>query len=356
MNSFRKNMIIPVAGFCIILFLAGCTPGKAQTRGNDYKGSFQNEEFETFDPENRNWDDRIPPYDRAQRGSDDQRYGNSSRNNNSSSNNSGDYRSDRNSYSDSRSGRDSYSDSPVRSDFQQNPYGEANDSRGGFVRNDSSEFREDRFFQKGPASWYGREFHGKTTASGERFDMNQLTAAHKTLPFGSIVEVRNLENGKSVRLKINDRGPYRGNRIIDVSFEAARALDMIKSGEANVGINVIHMGDNSSARNGNTGNSYVEPVSDRGLPLNVNRYDSGSRYESRQSYSSDVKLQAGAFYSRRNAENLRDRIQSMTDMPVRVIQDGDFYKVRVEGLPSKYEADRLKNSLYNSNISSFVVE
>lgn len=350
MNSFRKNMIIPVAGVCIILFLGGCTPGKAQTRGNDYKGSFQNEEFETFDPGNSNWDDRIPPYDRAQRGSGDQRYNNSSDNNNSNSYNDRDSRVSRS---------NGYSDSPVRNDFQQNPYGGSNDARGGFVRNsgvDSNEFREDRFFQKGPASWYGREFHGKTTASGERFDMNQLTAAHKTLPFGSIVEVRNLENGKSVRLKINDRGPYRGNRIIDVSFEAARALDMVKTGEASVGINVIHMGDNSTAHQSNAGNSYVEPVSDRGLPLNVNRYDSGSRYESSQGYSSDVKLQAGAFYSRRNAEKLRDRIQSMTDMPVKVIQDGDFYKVRVEGLQSKYEADRLKNSLYNSNISSFVVE
>jgi rare lipoprotein A len=355
MNSFRKDMIIPVAGFCIILLFAGCTPGKAQTRGNDYKGSFQNEEFETFDPGSSNWDDRIPPYDGARRGSDDQRYNNSSRNN------SGDYKNESSSYNDrdSRVGSNSYSDSPARSDFQQNPYGGSNDARGGFVKNsgmESNEFREDRFFQKGYASWYGREFHGKITASGERFDMNQLTAAHKTLPFGSIVEVRNLENGKSVRLKINDRGPYRGNRIIDVSYEAARALDMVKSGEASVGINVIHMGDNSTAHQSNTGTSYVEPVSDRGLPLNVNRYDSASRYESSQSYSSGVKLQAGAFYSRRNAENLRDRVQSMTDMPVKVIQDGDFYKVRVEGLQSKYEADRLKNSLYNSNISSFVVE
>ena len=354
MNSFRKNMIIPVAGFCVVLFLAGCTPGKAQTRGNDYNGSFQNEEFETFDPGNSNWDDRIPPYDRAQKGSDDQRYSNTR-------NNSGEYKNDRSSYnnSDSQVSRNSYSDSPVRSDFQQNPYGAGNDVRGGFVRGsgvESNEFREDRFFQKGPASWYGREFHGKTTASGERFDMNNLTAAHKTLPFGSIVEVRNLENGRSVRLKINDRGPYRGNRIIDVSFEAARALDMVKSGEANVGINVIHMGDNSTAHQNNAGSSYVEPVSDRGLPLNVNRYDSGSRYDSVQGYSSDFKLQAGAFYSRRNAENLRDRIQSITDMPVKVVQDGDFYKVRVEGLRSKHEAERVKNSLYNSNISSFVVE
>lgn len=353
MNSFRKNMIIPVIGLCIVVMLAGCTPGKAQTRGNDYKGSFQSEEFETFDP-GGGGDDRIPPYDRAQKGSDDQRYSNNNRNN------ANDNRNDRGSYNerDNRINRNSNSDSAVRNNYQQEPYRGIDAANTGAVNSGivSSEFREDRFFQKGPASWYGREFHGKITASGERFDMNQFTAAHKTLPFGSIVEVRNLENNKSVRLKINDRGPYRGNRIIDVSFEAARALDIVRAGEANVGINVIHIGDSSAADGRNSGTSYVEPVSDRGLPLNVSRYDEGSSYDSSRSYSSDLKLQAGAFYSRRNAENLRDRIQGMTNMPVKVIQDGDFYKVRVEGLKSKSEADRVKNSLYNSNISSFVVE
>jgi len=242
-----------------------------------------------------------------------------------------------------------------RDDFQQRAFQENQDFRTVNVRNsgtESSEFREDRFFQQGPASWYGREFHGKTTASGEKFDMNQLTAAHKTLPFGSIVEVRNLENGRSVRLKINDRGPYRGNRIIDVSFEAARALDMVRAGEVNVGINVIHMGDNRAAQSG--GGNFVEPVSDRGLPVNVSMHDSAPRYDS--TMGGDFKLQAGAFYTRRNAENLRDHIQSMTDTPVRVVQDGDFYKVRVEGLRSRNEAERVRNTLNNSNISSFVVE
>lgn len=353
MNSFRKNMVIPVTGLCIMVMLAGCTPGKAQTRGNDYKGSFQSEEFETFDP-GGGGADKIPPYDRAQKVSDDQRNSNNNRNN------AYDNRNDRNSYNerDNSVNRDSYSDTAVRNNYQQDPYrdNEVKNAGAGNLGINSREFREDRFYQKGPASWYGREFHGKTTASGERFDMNQLTAAHKTLPFGSIVEVRNLENGKSVRLKINDRGPYRGNRIIDVSFEAARSLDMVSAGEANVGINVIHMGENSAAIGRDSGTSYVEPVSDRGIPLNVSRYDDGNRYDSYPGYSSDLKLQAGAFYSRRNAENLRDRIQGMTDMPVKVIQDGDFYKVRVEGLRSKNEAERIKNSLYNSNISSFVVE
>jgi len=353
MKSFRKNMIIPVAGVAIVMFLAGCTPGKAQTRGNDYKGSFQTESFETFDAKGGSKDDQIPPYNRVQSGSDDQRYGNNNRNNNSN-----DLRNDRNSYNDRDSRVNSRGDTNApRDDFQQRPSRDTQDFQTVNVRsagNESSQFREDRFFQQGPASWYGREFHGKTTASGEKFDMNQLTAAHKTLPFGSIVEVRNLENGKSVRLKINDRGPYRGNRIIDVSFEAARALDMVRAGEASVGINVIHMGDNRTAQGG--GSNFVEPVSDRGLPVNVSRYDSTPGYDSSVRSSSDVKLQAGAFYSRRNAESLRDQIQSMTNTPVRVVQDGDFYKVHVEGFRSRHEAERVRSTLNNSNISSFVVE
>jgi rare lipoprotein A len=87
------------------------------------------------------------------------------------------------------------------------------------------------FEQRGKASWYGKEQHGGPTASGERFDMYRLTAAHRTLKFNTLVEVENLTNGKRVTVRINDRGPYGGHgRIIDVSYAAARALDMIDAG------------------------------------------------------------------------------------------------------------------------------
>ena len=88
----------------------------------------------------------------------------------------------------------------------------------------------------GPASWYGPGFIGKKTASGEIFDDTKYTAAHKTLPLGSRVKVTNLENGRSVRVQINDRGPYAGNRIIDLSQAAARALGMVGDGVAPVRI------------------------------------------------------------------------------------------------------------------------
>ena len=84
--------------------------------------------------------------------------------------------------------------------------------------------------QEGLASWYGREQQGTVTASGERFDMNALTAAHRKLRFGTHVTVENLHNHKTVVVRITDRGPYRKGRIIDLSLAAAKALDMIESG------------------------------------------------------------------------------------------------------------------------------
>ena len=84
--------------------------------------------------------------------------------------------------------------------------------------------------ETGLASWYGRRFHGNLTASGEVFNQEKLTAAHRTLPWGSRVKVTNLTNGKSVEVRINDRGPFGKGRIIDVSRAAAKVLDMVGSG------------------------------------------------------------------------------------------------------------------------------
>ncbi len=90
------------------------------------------------------------------------------------------------------------------------------------------------FTQTGVASWYGKSHHGRTTANGEKFDMEALTAAHRTLPFGTIVKVTNLSNNRSVTVRINDRGPYVAGRIIDLSARAARDLGIIENGVARV--------------------------------------------------------------------------------------------------------------------------
>jgi rare lipoprotein A len=90
------------------------------------------------------------------------------------------------------------------------------------------------FTQQGVASWYGQSHHGRRTASGETFDMNDMTAAHRTLPFGTVVRVTRLDNGRAVKVRINDRGPHVADRIIDLSAQAARAIGMIESGVASV--------------------------------------------------------------------------------------------------------------------------
>ena len=88
----------------------------------------------------------------------------------------------------------------------------------------------------GLASWYGEKFQGRTTASGEPFNMYDYTAAHKTLAFGTIVTVTNLKNGKSIDVKVNDRGPYKTNRIMDISFQAAKAIGLLRLGTTTVSI------------------------------------------------------------------------------------------------------------------------
>ena len=91
----------------------------------------------------------------------------------------------------------------------------------------------------GVASWYGPGFHGRTTANGEQYNMNDMTAAHKSLAFGTRVKVTNQTNGKSVVVRINDRGPYVGSRIIDLSKSAAQAIDMIGPGTAAVTVEIL---------------------------------------------------------------------------------------------------------------------
>jgi len=91
----------------------------------------------------------------------------------------------------------------------------------------------------GAASWYGQAFHGRKTASGERFDMRRMTAAHRTLPFGTLLEVTNLANGRTVTVRVNDRGPFSGGRILDLSHAAAEKLGFVGSGTAKVAVRVL---------------------------------------------------------------------------------------------------------------------
>jgi rare lipoprotein A len=96
--------------------------------------------------------------------------------------------------------------------------------------------------ERGQASWYGNPFHGQRTASGERYDMYLMTAAHRELPIGTVVEVRNLANDRRVQVRINDRGPFVRGRILDLSYSAALELDMVRTGTADIELRVVEMG------------------------------------------------------------------------------------------------------------------
>ena len=119
--------------------------------------------------------------------------------------------------------------------------------------------------ERGIASWYGEDFHGWLTANGETYDMEAFTAAHRTLPLGTRVLVTNIENGKQVRVRINDRGPYLYGRVLDLSLAGARELDMVDSGVAAVQIEVV----------GDDGMSPVSAADLMPLPPAMNAGDAG---------------------------------------------------------------------------------
>lgn len=125
-----------------------------------------------------------------------------------------------------------------------------------------------QYSQTGAASYYGGFFHGRKTASGEIFNKNAYTAAHKTLALGSYALVTNLSNGRKVIVKINDRGPFHGNRIIDLSEGAAREIQMIKAGVAKVKIEAIHV-DSEGYISGKGAESLIKLARKEGLPLKI---------------------------------------------------------------------------------------
>jgi rare lipoprotein A len=208
----------------------------------------------------------------------------------------------------------------------------------------------DSYFQKGVASWYGREFHGKKTASGEKFNMNELTAAHKTLPLGSVILVKNLDNGKIVKVRVNDRGPYKGKRILDLSFAAAKKIGMVSDGEAMVGIKVIGSGSQAYAGDQAEVDEPAAGLSEDDEAPAVKKKASVS--ESRGNFA----IQTGAFLSKRNAEKLRAHLaDTFPDNEVIVFSDGDLYKVQVKDIASKSEAEKYKRILGKEKVTAFTV-
>jgi len=158
----------------------------------------------------------------------------------------------------------------------------------------------DGFKERGVASWYGKKFHGRQTSSGAIYDMHAMTAAHKTLPLPTKVRVRNLKNGRSIVVMVNDRGPFVDNRIIDLSYAAATQLDMIREGTALVEIRAVT--DSIPAVNGTVAATNNALESSQATATEVQ--DS----QATQAVSISLYLQVGAFSERSNAQQLLDRL------------------------------------------------
>ncbi len=185
------------------------------------------------------------------------------------------------------------------------------------------------FTQQGIASWYGKKFHGRRTSSGETYDMYAMTAAHKTIILPAYVEVTNLGNGKKVVVKVNDRGPFHENRIIDLSYSAATKLDVVAKGTALVKIRVVEPGYVPGGRPAKRA-APVETLSPDGL-------------------AGDFYIQVGAFSELDNAENLRRKLNSIGDSLVKisqvVIDNRSLYRVRIGPLSDIKFADRIVQQL-----------
>jgi len=177
--------------------------------------------------------------------------------------------------------------------------------------------------ERGVASWYGTKFHGRLTSSREPYDMYAMTAAHRTLPLPTYARVTNLRNGKSVVLRINDRGPFHDNRLIDLSYAAAARLDILQQGTGLVEVEAL------------------DPVHPS-IPPPARPDDT------------PVFLQIGAFGNRDNAERLRARVAAEVDAAVFIrpgrVGEDTVYRVRIGPMDSVEQVDRLTEQLKQSGI------
>src|SRR5690554_5232815 len=221
--------------------------------------------------------------------------------------------------------------------------------------------------QTGIASWYGPGFHGRQTANGERYDQNDLTAAHPTLPMPSLVRVTNLENGRSIDLRINDRGPFSKSRIIDVSHRAAQLLGCDREGTAKVRVKVLR--DESmqlaaiargevlppspaSLPTGSVQVAQAEPKPAPVVPAEAPKAPALVHARSpmpdglihmEQPQATNVFIQAGAFTDYQNASQLASRLQphGYVQIEPTAISGQSFYRVRIGPVESVDEADVL---------------
>ena len=174
------------------------------------------------------------------------------------------------------------------------------------------------YLETGTASWYGRDFHGRTTASGDPFDMYGVSAAHRTLPLGTVLRVTNLDNFKTITVKVNDRGPFVRSRILDLSYGAARELGAVLQGSVHVKIEAVETPERAAV----------------------------------------YAVQAAAFAELENAKTLKERLQRKYETVFIVPFEtnvGKFYRVRVGSYPTEEKAERIAGKLTLDGLEPVVV-
>lgn len=182
-------------------------------------------------------------------------------------------------------------------------------------------FETEGFVETGYASWYGKKFHGRKTSNGEIYDMFAMTAAHKNLPIPSYVKVTNLENNRVVVVRVNDRGPFHGGRIIDLSYAAAKKLGFHEQGTAKVRV------------------EYLEA-------------EAGPAQKTADVKSDSTFLQAGAFRSKDSAVTLQRKLASLTGYAVRIqpVPNRRLYKVLIGPVGNNSEVMKIRRILRQANL------
>ncbi|MFQ5581719.1 MAG: septal ring lytic transglycosylase RlpA family protein [Mariprofundaceae bacterium] len=196
----------------------------------------------------------------------------------------------------------------------------------------------------GIASWYGRDFHGKKTANGERYDMHALSAAHKTLPLPTLMRVTNLENGRSVIVRVNDRGPFVKNRLIDLSYAAARSLGYVDKGTARVRVQAL------ASRPAQTIVQHTIPAA---APVAPPKPAAASPAPAGVMY-----VQLGAFSSQDNAKRLKNvLLQDYPDIRIYHISDlmPVLYRVRIGPFDNVKQIEQVVISLRNNGYDNAIV-
>ncbi|MDA5563741.1 septal ring lytic transglycosylase RlpA family protein [Cobetia sp. MMG027] len=237
------------------------------------------------------------------------------------------------------------------------------------------------YVAEGTASWYGKKFHGYATASGEIYDMYTMTAAHKSLPLPTYARITNLDNGKQVIVKVNDRGPFHDDRLIDLSYSAAWRLDMLGHGTGHVRVETLDastwrpgpsptQGTAESERllarsqavrreqgiagleeMGATGDSVVAKTSSTSVAAKPVVASAARATDTTASGADASFLQVAAVSDLQTADRISKRVSAALDRPVRVLGSGNLYKVQVGPLEESVRIESLKSAIADAGFS-----